>query len=157
MSERRDFVAALIAGGMSNAGELSRGVRRKFGKGLNLMDARKLQAAFSKGGFNRVWDELFGDEDDVLESMAEITRAKKSRGEHRRKLAIKGRRGIDRHKIVLREFSPHLVVYRNTEGMVHSQTFDSRKRAEALVKELAALGLEVTYYRRTEVAIAIAA
>lgn len=154
--DKKSYVAELLANGETNAGELSRSVRIKFGKGLNLMDARKLVDAHEAGRLSRVWNEIFATEQDENESALGLNR-KKSRGERRRKLNLKGRRGIDRDKIVLREFAPHLVVYRSTEGVLHSQAFESRKRAEALVRELLELGLEVSHYRRSDAELALAA
>jgi hypothetical protein len=143
-----------------NAGTLSRAVREAFGKGLNLMDVRKLQDAHNAGTFDRVWDELFTDEDDVQRSEQGLKRLKKSRGERRRKTQIKGRRDIDHDKIVVREFASHLVIYRNDDGVVHSQEFESRKRAESLVEDLLAEGYapdHVAYFRRMEAELPVAA
>lgn len=140
--------------GSLNAGELSRAVREKFGKGLNLMDVRKLQDAHAAGTFDRVWDELFAHEEDVQRSEEGLKRLKKSRGERRRKTLLKGRRDIDADKIVLREFPSHLVVYRTEDGVIHSMNLESRKRAEALVKDLIEEGTppqHVAYFRQSEV------
>ncbi len=160
MDDKKDFVERMIAYDAGiNAGTLSRAVREAFGKGLNLMDVRRLQEAHAAGKFDRVWDELFADEQDVEQSEHGLKRLKKSRGERRRKLQIKGRRDIDRDKITLREFASHLVVYRNDDGVVHSQSFESRKRAEALVRELTEEGVspeDVAYFRRVEVEVATA-
>jgi hypothetical protein len=160
-TDRKGFVAGLIAGDPDlSAGELARTVRQHFGKGLNVMDMRKLKAAFLAGSFDRLWDEMFANEADIERSEAGLKRAKKSRGERRRKTLIKGRRDIDRDKIVLRDFAVHLVVYRTNDGFVHSQGFDSRKRAEALVQELLDEGIaaaDVAYFKRVEAELAMAA
>jgi hypothetical protein len=154
-NQKKQFVAALLADdGSLNAGELSRAVREKFGKGLNLMHVRRLQDAHAAGTFERVWDELFAAEDDAERSAEGLKRSKKSRGERRRKTLLKGRRDIDADKIVLREFPSHLVAYRTEDGTIHNRNLDSRKRAEALVRELLDEGTppeHVAYFRRSEV------
>lgn len=154
-NERKKYVAHLLAdAGSLNAGELSRAVREKFGKGLNLMDVRKLQDAHAAGTFERVWHELFADEEVHARSSEGLKRHKKSRGERRRKTLLKGRRDIDADKVVLREFPSHLVVYRTEDGTIHSRNLESRKRAEALVNELLDEGTppeHVAYFRRSEV------
>jgi hypothetical protein len=161
MNDKKDFVERMLAHDAGiNAGTLSRAVREAFGKGLNLMDVRKLQEAHAGGKFDRVWDELFSDEEDVERSKEGLKRQKKSRGERRRKLQIKGRRDIDRDKIVMRDFSSHLVIYRGSDGVVYSQEFESRKRAEALVDELLEDGYDpqhVAYFKRMNSEAAIAA
>ena len=161
MNDKKDFVERMIAYDANiGAGTLSQAVREAFGKGLNLMHVRKLQEAHAAGTFDRVWDELFRGEADEKRSTEGLKRQKKSRGERRRKLQLKGRRDIDRDKIVMGEFATHLVVYRTSDGTVFSQEFESRKRAEALVEELLDDGYapdDVAYFRRVAAEAALAA
>ena len=76
-------------------------------------------------------------------------REPKQRGDRRAKYDIRGRRGADKNKVQLDEFSEHLVVCRTPEGL-DQQTFKSRERAQERVRELLALGFSATdiaYYR----------
>jgi hypothetical protein len=65
MSERKTFVAGLLAAQPDiNQLELSRKVREAFGKGLSFVHVRQLREAFASGGFDRLWSELFGTEEE---------------------------------------------------------------------------------------------
>ena len=154
MDEKKAFVASLFEDDPNiHQLELSRAVREKFGKGLSFVHVKKLRGAHADGGFDRMWSELFAVERDVKLSDANKP-VKKSRGERRRKTLLKGRRGIDRDKIVMNAFNNHLVVYRTHEGLMHSQAFKSRKRAERLVHQLLIEGVkanEIAHFKRNEI------
>ena len=154
MEDKKAFVAALFEDAPNiHQLELSRAVRDKFGKGLSFVHIRKLREAHAKGAFDRMWSELFAVERDVKLSKKDAPK-KKSRGERRRKTLLKGRRNIDRDKIVVTGFNNHLVVYRTHEGLMHSQAFKSRKRAERLVNQLLVDGVpanSIGYFKRNEI------
>ena len=156
MSERKTFVAGLLAAQPDiKQLELSRRVREAFGKGLSFLHVRQLRAAYLDGGFDRLWSELFGTEEDEQRSDEAASR-KKLRGERRRKTHLRGRRDIDHDKIVMREFHSHMVVYRAHDGRMNSQAFNSRKRAESLVEELLSEGVpanEIGYFKRNEIKV----
>lgn len=158
-TNRKTFVSETIAASPDiSASELSKAVREKFGKGLNIMHARSLLAAGA--GFERLWDELFADEEIAQESEAGLKRSKKDRGDRRRKLALKGRREIDRDRILLREFNSHLVVYRANDGFLRSTGLESRNRAEDLIKQLVKDGVaesDIAYFCRDELPLPKAA
>lgn len=158
-TDRKTFVAKTITESPDiSASELSKAVREKFGKGLNIMHARRLMAAGSS--FGRLWDEMFGDEELEVESTSGLARQKKQRGERRRKLALKGRREIDRDRILLREFNSHLVVYRAADGFLRSTGLESRRRAETMIKELVKDGVDrsdIAYFCRDELPLPKAA
>lgn len=153
MTDKKSFVAEqLKANPEINQLELSRKVRETYGKGLSFVHVRQLRDAFAKGSFDRVWQELFGLEEEVEQRAP--ARVKKSRGERRRKTQLRGRRDLDRDKIVMRDFSNHLVVYRTHDGTMHSQAFKSRDRAERMVNDLLSEGVpasEIGYFRRNEI------
>jgi hypothetical protein len=158
LSERKDFVAALFAKDPEmNQLKLSRAVRDKFGKGLSFVNIKKLRDAHKDGSFNRVWNELFKGETDLKlskQGMQKVASRKKVRGDRRRKTQLKGRRSIDRDKIRISDMRNHLVVYRADDGVMQSQSFKSRKRAEKLVTELLNDGVpanEIGYFRRNEI------
>lgn len=158
MSERKNFVAALFARDPEmNQLKLSRAVRDKFGKGLSFVNIKKLRDAHNDGSFDRVWNELFKGETDLKlskQGMRKVATQKKIRGDRRRKTQLKGRRSIDRDKIRISDMRAHLVVYRAADGVMQSLTFKSRKRAEAMVKELLGEGVaanEIGYFRRNEI------
>lgn len=161
MNERKNFVGAQFAANIDiKAGELSSALRDKFGKGLGFVEVKRLREAFVGGSFDRVWDELFRDEPTWEASARELSREKKSRGERRKKLAVRGRRGIDRDKVSLPEIRGHMVLYRTADGFLNVQQFDSRKRAEELVKQLMHEGIkagDIHWFRRNELAAAVAA
>jgi hypothetical protein len=154
MTDKKSFVAEqLKANPEINQLELSRKVRETYGKGLSFVHVRQLRDAWGKGSFDRVWHELFGLEE-ATEQSAAPARQKKSRGERRRKTQLRGRRDLDRDKIVMRDFSNHLVVYRTHDGTMHSQAFKSRDRAERMVNELLSEGVpanEIGYFKRNEI------
>lgn len=155
-TDRKGFVASAFKKDPEiKAVELSRSVREKFGKGIGFVEIKKLRQACTEGAFDRVWDELMGMDDEWEATQAALPAAskKKSRGERRHKMALRGRRSVDRNKILLREFRGHLVVYRGKDGFLNAQQFDSRKRAEDLVKELVSEGLreaDIAWFRRSE-------
>jgi hypothetical protein len=159
MENKKAFVASIFERDPTvKQLDLSRAVREKFGKGLSFVHVRKLREAFADGSFDRVWSEMFATEPDLKRSQASLgkapTRRKKSRGERRRKTLLKGRRDIDRDKIVVTDFNSHLVVYRTHEGLMHSRAFKSRKRAERMVNQLLVDGVpanEIGYFRRNEI------
>lgn len=154
MSDKKAFVASLFEGDPNiNQLELSRAVRQKFGKGLSFVHVRKLREAHADGSFDRLWSEMFATDADLKRS-EQTAPKKKSRGERRRKTLLKGRRDIDRDKIVMNGFNNHLVVYRTHEGLMHSQAFKSRKRAERLVHQLLIEGVpanEIAHFKRNEI------
>jgi hypothetical protein len=154
MSDRKTFVAGLLnAQPDIKQLELSRRVREAFGTGLSFVHVRQLREAWLAGSFDRVWSELFGTEEDEQRSANEASR-KKLRGDRRRKTQLRGRRGIDADKVVMREFHNHLVVYRTHDGRMNSQAFNSRKRAEGMVNELLNEGVpanEIGYFCRNEI------
>ena len=76
-------------------------------------------------------------------------REPKQRGDRRAKYDLRGRRGADKNKVQLDEFSDHLVVCRTPDGL-EQQAFKSRERAQERVRELLAQGLaatDIAYYR----------
>lgn len=154
MDERKAFVASLFEDDPNiKQLELSRAVREKFGKGLSFVHVRKLREAHADGSFDRTWAELFTTEPDVKRSESTAPQ-KKSRGDRRRKTLLRGRRDLDRDKIVMTNFNNHLVVYRTDEGRMHSQAFKSRKRAERLVHQLLIEGVpanEIAHFKRNEI------
>ena len=152
LKDRKTFVADLLKGqpDMSQL-ELSRTVKEAFGTGLSFTHIRQLRAAHDAGNFNRVWSELFGLEEAAPEGGG---RRKKQRGDRRRKTQLRGRRNLDRDKFLLSSMNKHLVVYRTEEGVMNSQSFKSRERAEKLVGELIEEGIpaeEIGYFHRSEV------
>lgn len=153
MEEKKAFVASMFEADPNvNQLQLSRAVREKFGKGLSFVAIRKLREAWTSGSFHRMWLEMFADERDQQRSQATAPQ-KKQRGDRRRKTLLKGRRDIDRDKIVMTSFNNHLVVYRTHEGLMHSQAFKSRKRAERLVHQLLVDGVpanEIAHFKRNE-------
>lgn len=156
MIRRKTFVAELLAANPElNQLELSRKVRGAFGTGLSFVHVRKLRQAHAEGEFDSVWTDLFGEE----EQFGDAESLKKQRGERRRKTQLRGRRGLDRDKIVMREFHSHLVVYRAHDGRMNSQAFNSRKRAESMVNELLIEGVpasEIGYFKRNEIKATVA-
>lgn len=155
-NDRKAFVASAFKKNPEiKAVDLSRSVREKFGKGIGFVEIKKLREACGEGTFDRVWDELMGMDDEwqACQSTLPAESRKKSRGERRHKMALRGRRSVDRNKILLKEFRGHLVVYRGKDGFLNAQQFDSRKRAEDLVKELLGEGLreaDIAWFRRSE-------
>jgi hypothetical protein len=157
MKDKKTFVAEMLkANPEIKQVDLSRAVRDAYGKGLAFGHIRTLKEAFDKGSFERVWSELFSEEEVVEAAPVK----QKSKGERRRKTQLKGRRDLDRDKILLRSLNNHLVVYRTHEGNLHSQAFKSRDRAERLVRELLDEGVpaaEIGYFKRNEVKPKLAA
>lgn len=158
MDTRKEFVAEMFANDPEiNQLKLSRAVRDRFGKGISFVNIKKLRDAHGDGSFNRVWNELFKDETDLVlskQGMQKSATQKKARGDRRRKTQLKGRRSIDRDKVRISDMRRHLVVYRADDGMMQSQTFKSRKRAEKLVMDLLSDGVpanEIGYFRRNEI------
>jgi len=153
--DKQAFVASNFAKDIGcNMAQLSKTVREKYGKGINLMHMRLLRDAFAAGSFDRKWNELFSHEETTASSTSGRKRTPKTRGDRRRKVQLRGRRDADRDKVVLRDLKSHLVVYRTTDGHMHSQGFKSRKRAEAMVKELIGEGVpasEIGYFKRNEI------
>jgi hypothetical protein len=158
MSEKKDYVASQFAKDIHcNMAQLSKSVREKFGKGLNLMHVRQLRDAYEAGSFDRKWAELFASEEELAKSKAGLEKARrkgKVRGERRRKMQLKGRRNLDRDKVLMQDLKSHLVVYRAHDGFMHSRSFKSRKRAEQMVKQLIGEGTpagEIGYFKRNEI------
>jgi hypothetical protein len=155
-SEKRDFVRQMLATqpGMG-PGKLSGAIRQRFGKGISFVHLKQLREALESGRFDRKWQELFGPgEPPSTAATQSPAPEKKVRGERRRKLGLVGRRHRDRDNITLRDIQGHLVVYRARDGFMRSQTFNSRKRAERMVKELLTEGVtadNIGYFRRNEI------
>lgn len=158
MDDRKRFVASVFETNIDVAvGDLSKKLRQAFGKGVGFVEIRKLREAWLAGTFDRVWDEIFRDEPTWTQSQSS---AEKSRGDRRKKLKVRGRRGIDKDKISLTEIRGHLVVYRTPDGFMNSRQFDSRKRAEELVKQLMHEGIkpeQIGWFRRNETNTPVAA
>ncbi len=161
MNQRKKFVGDSFAANIDiKAGELSAALRDKFGKGVGFVEVKRLREAFVGGTFDRVWEELFRDEPTWEASSLDLSREKKSRGERRKKLAVRGRRGIDRDKVTLPEIRGHMVLYRTADGCLNVQQFDSRKRAGELVKQLIHEGVkakDIHWFGRHEMESALAA
>jgi len=161
MNQRKKFVGDSFATNIDiKAGDLCSALRDKFGKGLGFVEVKRLREAFVGGSFDRVWDELFRDEPTWEASTRALSSESKARGERRKKLAVRGRRGIDRDKVTLPEIRGHMVLYRTDDGFLNVQQFDSRKRASELVKQLMHEGVkpdDIHWFRRNELAPALAA
>ncbi|MCA8914406.1 MAG: hypothetical protein KDB90_03260 [Planctomycetes bacterium] len=152
MKDRKAFVAEIISAeeNMSQL-EISRAVKDEFGVGLSFVQIRRLRDAHEAGAFDRVWDELFAVEEAAPEGGG---RRKKPRGDRRRKTQLRGRRNLDLDKFVLNTLKNHLVIYRAEGGVLNSQAFKSRERAEQLIKQLLDEGHppeQIGYFRRNEV------
>lgn len=158
MNEKKAWLASMFESRIDmSMSELSTSLRKKFGKGVGFVELKKLREAFLAGTLDRVWDEVFRDEPAWVKSQSA---ADKTRGDRRKKLKVRGRRGIDKDKISLADIRGHLVVYRTEDGFMNSQQFDSRKRAQELVKQLLAEGISadrIGWFRRNEIAPALAA
>lgn len=149
MNDKKSYTASMFEKDVDiKAGDLTKGMRLKFGSAIGLIEVKLLREAWVNGTFDRVWDEIFRDEESWRKS-----REKKARGDRRKKLAVRGRRGIDRDKVSIREITGHMVVYRSVDGFMNSRQFDSRKRAGDFVKELLRDGVEaekIGWFRRNE-------
>jgi len=155
---RKQFVASVFESNIDvGIGELCRQLRTTFGKGVGFVQVKKLRESWLGGTFDRVWDEIFRDEPTWQKSQ---NSAEKSRGDRRKRMKVRGRRGIDKDKISLSQIRGHLVVYRTPDGFMNSQQFDSRKRAQELVKQLMAEGIkpqQIGWFRRNELGLPVAA
>ncbi|MBE7492357.1 MAG: hypothetical protein HS108_11445 [Planctomycetes bacterium] len=157
MDDKKKFVASVFEHNIDvTIGELSRQLRQAFGKGVGFVEIKRLREAWLGGTFDRVWDEIFRDEPTWQASAA----GAKERGDRRKKLKVRGRRRVDKDKISLAGMRGHLVVYRTPDGFLNSQQFDSRRRAEELVRQLLREGIkadQIGWFRRNELDPALAA
>lgn len=157
MNDKKKFVASVFEQNIDvSIGDLSKKLRQAFGKGVGFVEIKRLREAWLGGTFDRVWDEIFRDEPTWEASLA----GGKDRGDRRKKLKVRGRRGTDKDKVSLTEIRGHLVVYRTSDGFMNSRQFDSRKRAEELVKQLMREGIkaeQIGWFRRNELDPALAA
>lgn len=155
MNNKKAWLASVFENNIDiSMGDLSTSMRKQFGKGAGFVELKRLREAWLAGSFDRVWDEVFRDEPAWERSVAQ---AGKTRGDRRKKLKVRGRRGIDKDKISLSDIRGHLVVYRSADGFMNSQQFDSRKRAEELVKQLLSEGIpadRIGWFRRNELTMA---
>lgn len=154
--KKKRFVAAAFEHDVDvTAGDLTKLLRKEFGSAMGFIEVKLLREAFVNGTFDRVWDEIFRDEDSWAKS-----REDKPRGDRRKKLSIRGRRGIDKNKVSIPEIRGHMVVYRSGDGHMNVRQFDSRKLSEQFVKDLVRDGIKpdsIGWFRRSEVELAKAA
>lgn len=157
MDDKKKFVASTFEQNIDvSIRDLSKKLRQAFGKGVGFVEIKRLREAWLGGTFDRVWDEIFRDEPTWQASLE----AGKERGDRRKRMKVRGRRGLDRDKVSLTEIRGHLVVYRTADGFMNSRQFDSRKRAEELVKQLVREGIkpdQIGWFRRNELDPALAA
>lgn len=155
-NEKKSFVAAAFENDIDvTTGELTKALRKEFGSAMGFIEVKLLREAFVNRTFDRVWDEIFRDEESWAKS-----REKKARGDRRKKLVIRGRRGIDRDKVAIPDIQGHMVVYRSVDGFMNARQFDSRQRASDFVGELLRDGIapaKIGWFRRNDIATKVAA